>query len=98
MGKIFVRQTKLSIVRTLGIDITGGTSPLIKYIKPSGETGEFVATITDASIGELTYAITSITDLDQYGVWIFWGHITDSGGKVIVGEPSRLVVFIEGEL
>lgn len=98
MGKIFVGQTKLSIVRTLGIDITNHTSPLIKYIKPSGETGQFVATVTAVLTGELTYVIQSATDLDQYGTWRFWAHTTDNGGKVIAGEPSRLVVFIEGEL
>lgn len=98
MGRVHVGQTALDIVRIVGTDITGATPVLIKYIKPSLETGQFTATITNATTGEITYSITSITDLDQYGVWKMWAHITLVSGDVVAGEASRLVVFKEGEL
>ncbi|MBL4593765.1 MAG: hypothetical protein JKX68_08130, partial [Flavobacteriales bacterium] len=62
MGRVHVGQTALDIVRIVGTDITGATPVLIKYIKPSLETGQFTATITNATTGEITYSITSITD------------------------------------
>lgn len=97
MGKIFVGQDKLNLVVTVGQDITGATATLIKYIKPSGDTGSFSATITDATTGELTYDVQA-GDLDQYSNWIFWAHITYADAQIGIGEPVSIHVFKEGEL
>ena len=98
MGKIHVGQTALSFVVTVSQDITGATSTLIKYIKPSGATGSFAASITDASTGEITYAVVDSDDIDAYHNWTFWANITFSDGKVAAGEASKIKVFKEGEL
>ena len=98
MGKIHVGQTALSFVVTVSQDITGATSTLIKYIKPSGATGSFTATITNASTGEITYEDFTATDIFEYHNWIVWAHITFSDGKKAAGEAVQIKVFKEGEL
>jgi len=97
MSRIFKGQDKINLVVSVSIDITGATTSLIKYIKPSGDTGSFTATVTDIPTGELTYDVQP-DDLDQYGNWIFWAHITYSDDQVSVGEPTRIHVYKEGEL
>ena len=97
MGKIYVGQTKLTMNATLGIDITNATPTLIKYIKHSGTTGSFVATITDAANGIITKSSWLTTDLDESGPWVLWGHITDSSGKVVAGEAWTEHIYNEGE-
>lgn len=97
MSKIFKGQDKINLVMDVGIDITGYDITLIKYIKPSKDTGSFTATVTDVTTGELTYDVQA-DDLDQYGNWIFWAHITYTDTQISIGEPSRVHVYKEGEL
>ena len=98
MGRIHVGQTALSFIATVSQDITGATPVLIKYIKPSGETGSFTADITDAATGEITYTIDGVSDVNEYNNWILWAHITFSSGKVAAGRARKIKVFKEGEL
>jgi len=98
MARIHVGQTELTIVRTVGIDITGATPVLIKFLKPSLEEGQFTGAITNAATGEITATITSVTDIDQYGTWSVWAHAVLADTHIIAGEASRMVVFKEGEL
>ena len=94
MGKIYVGQTKLDLVVTVGQRITAATTTQLKYQKPDESTGFFDATITDAEEGELTY-IVQADDLDQSGTWIFWANVVFSGGKQAFGEPYPLQVHEE---
>lgn len=97
MGKVFVGQTALDIVATVGQDITGATALLIKYIKPDlTTTGEFNAVISDAATGEITYTVTSENDIDQPGNWKFWAHVTFSDGSYAAGEIYKQKVYTEG--
>ncbi len=96
MSRIHVGQTALTFMVTVSQDITGADPVLIKYIKPSGTTGSFTATITDALTGEITYAVVA-DDIDEYNIWTFWAHITFANGKVAAGEASKIKVFKEGE-
>lgn len=95
MGKIFAGQTALTLTATMNQNVTDATC-LIKYRKPSGATGSFVAGIVTAATGVIEYAITAATDIDEAGIWTFWGYITFSGGTVAAGEPDQLEVFTEG--
>jgi hypothetical protein len=57
-------------------DLTVGIDPRIDYIKPSGETGSWTATIEtgDIATGEIQY-ITQSGDIDEIGIWTIQGFI-----------------------
>lgn len=96
MGQIFVAQTNLKFVVSVDQNITGAITTKIKYIKPNGDTGEWVATITNATTGEITYIVAAANILDQYGTWILWAYIVFSNGTIAAGEPFDQIVFEEG--
>jgi hypothetical protein len=95
MAKIFIGQTKLDLVTLVGQDITGAITVLLKYQKPTGATGSFTPTITNAVTGELTYNVGP-TDLDVAGNWIFWSYIVFADLKIGIGSRFKVVVSVEG--
>ena len=97
MGKIYKGQDALTIRLTVGQDITSANPVLIKYKKPSGETGSWMATIVTASTGVIGYTMADTDQLDEVGKWVFWAHITFSDGKVAAGESVEKWVYDEGE-
>lgn len=94
--KYYVGQEWLRIELTTGVNLTGITGPLIKYRKPSGTYGQFVATVSDIANGILRYDFTT-GDLDEAGTWVFWSHVTFSDGRLAQGEPVEVDVYYEGE-
>lgn len=96
MGKIYKGQTKLTIKVNLGVDISGATSTLLKYEKPDGNSGNFIATILSATTGDIQYIPASINDLDVVGEWVMWGYVVFSDGKIASGEPFKLIINKEG--
>lgn len=96
MGKIYINQTALEIIVTVGIDITGALALLIKYTKPDGTSGSFNAVSTDDTNGIIKYEIDSSSDIDQAGLWHFWGHITFSDGSFAAGESHEEIIYLEG--
>jgi len=97
MGKVFVGQTALDLVATVGQDITGATALVIKYVKPDlTTTGEFNAVSSDDSTGEITYRVTSEDDIDKPGTWKFWAHVRFSDGSYAAGEIFKQKFYIEG--
>lgn len=99
MGKIFVGQTKLDINLFLRQPLPSVTTALIKYTKPDDSAGSFTATVVDETDndGQIQYEVTSASDIDQAGAWIFWAHITYSNGKIIQGECSAVTVYTAGD-
>lgn len=95
MGKVYVGQTKLTITVTVSQDITAGTC-LVKYRKPSGGTGSWAGTISNATTGVFYYTVASTAILDEAGEWVVWGHVTFSDTKVAAGEPQTMKVYVEG--
>ena len=95
MGKIYIGQIGVQLTATVSQDVTSATC-LIKYKKPDGETGSFAATIVTAATGVIRYTTDDADDLDQAGVWIFWGHVAFSGGNVAAGEPYKEYIYDEG--
>jgi len=93
MGTIFKNQNKLRIRLDCGQDISTSTEKKIKYRKPSGIEGEFVATI-DAD-NQTIYYNFSADDIDEAGIWAFWSHITFDDGSV-PGEVFKYRVSNEG--
>lgn len=98
MGKIHQFQTALTITRTLGVDITGNTEILLKYIKPSQATGEWTATSSDLLTGVLNYTPADATILDEYGNWIIWGKVTFADSTVAESEATELYIYKAGQL
>ncbi len=96
MSKIFVGQSKLRFQATTGVDITSADPVLIKYKKPDGTTGSWTATIGTESTGIIYYDLTSVSDLDQAGLWTFWAHITFSDSLVAAGEIFTEQIYTEG--
>ena len=100
MGKIHVGQTALDIVRTLGVDITGNTEILLKFLKPSLKEGQWTATSTGADLltGILTFSPTLASDLDEYGSWTVWGKVTFADTTTAESEATTLFVHKAGQL
>lgn len=96
MGKIYVGQTALKIELETETDLTGATAQLIKYKKPDGSTGSFIASIVDTKGGIIEYDVGDTADLNQAGEWTFWAHLTFGTG-VVPGEPITIEIFNEGE-
>ena len=91
MGKLYAGQTKLRIRLTMNVDITGG-SAWIKYKKPNGTEGHWVATIENYGSGIIYYDISdSGNDIPaaDYGEWLFWAFATFSDGHTAPGEVVR---------
>lgn len=97
MSKIYKNQTKVTLTATLGVDITGASSVLIKYKKPSGIPGQFNASIITALTGVISYDIVDSSDLDESGNWSFWGYVTFSDGKAAPGQPYTVEIYEEGK-
>jgi hypothetical protein len=95
MAKIYIGQTKLDLVTRVGQDITGATTTLLKFRKPTGTTGSFAPTITNAARGEVTHSVGA-SDLDVVGSWVFWAYVVFSDGKIGIGTTFTVVVSNEG--
>lgn len=96
MSKIYKGQTKLLIMLYTTLDLTGATSMLIKYIKPSGVRGQWVATVNEPEKGILLYEPASTSTLDEAGTWKLWAHVTFSDGRIAPGEKTDMIIHAEG--
>jgi len=91
MNAIYVGQSALRMRLLLGIDIIGAQEVLIKYTKPSGETGEWNAEVESDSEGIIYYDLLEPSDLDEAGDWVFWGSVQFEDGRIA---PSRAIVVM----
>jgi hypothetical protein len=92
---LYVGQTSVDFTITTDVDITGSTC-LLKYQGPNGSpTGNLSGSISDASSGIFTAAIS--TDiLTVAGKWTFWAYVTFSDARVAAGRPFKIEVREEG--
>jgi len=75
-NEIFVGQSLLLLNLETNLDISSGSNPKIRYQKPSGATGEWVATVNGTT--KVQYNVLA-ADLDEDGVWIFQSYIEVGG-------------------
>lgn len=61
------------------IDISAASVLVLKYIKPNGDRGQWVATAADDYT--LEFETTVITDLDQSGIWKLQAYVEILGWK-----------------
>ncbi len=71
-NKVYVGDTGTKIKLDAGEDISTQTTLKIKYKKPSGSTGEWVASVEDTNYAVYT---TISNDLDEAGIWKFQIYI-----------------------
>lgn len=72
MSKIYIGDIGTNIIVDLGSDITTATVKKIKYKKPDGTEGEWLANIS----GTRFFTYTSVSgDLDPIGKWILNAYV-----------------------
>lgn len=67
---------------TSTFDLSTATARTIRYMKPSGRKGEWVATLNGSS--NIQYTTTAENELDESGPWTFQGFATFSNGNTAV--------------
>jgi len=93
---IYIGETAVKITMDVGADITGA-SVVIKYKKPSGTTGSWSGTITDAANGIYEYdVITGDFKEGDGGKWLVWSYVVFANSKIGIGDPRPLYVLKEG--
>ena len=97
MSKIYQGQTDLLIRVTVNQNISGATITRIAYRNPNGITGSFNATVSNATLGILTYPAIN-NELNILGNWTFWPDITLSSGLRTIGTPFTARIRRQGTL
>jgi len=67
-NKIFVGDIGTEIILDAGEDISSQTTLEVQYIKPSGTTGEWTASVYNTNFAKYT---TIADDIDEDGIWRF---------------------------
>lgn len=96
MGRIYKNQTKIKFEAHVDVDITGYLDAWIKYMKPTGSGGSWVATMEQNNPGIIYYYPVSAQILDVSGVWILWAYIKFADGREAAGEPQEVYIYEEG--
>ena len=95
MGKIFKGQSALRITVRTFIDLEDITSAVIKYRKPDGSAGEFIAAAGDPANGVIFHECIE-GELNASGWWLFWAFVTFADGRTAAGEAAKVYVWNEG--
>ena len=73
MSDIYGSAVGLKIILDVVVNISAATVKKIRYIKPSGEVGEWNATLEDST--HISYS-TGADDIDEIGIWQFQAYVT----------------------
>ena len=91
--KIYVGDINTIIaLDSQGVVLTGAGVLKIKYIKPSGSTGEWVATVDPGDTNVAIYT-TALNDLDVAGIWAFQTYAELPSGWKGHGEIAKQRVY-----
>lgn len=96
MGKIYAGQSALRILVKTFCDLEGIDNAIIKYRKPNGTSGEFVAAVGDEAKGIIFHECIE-GEIDISGWWVFWAFVTFADGRTAAGETSKVYVWEEGK-
>ncbi len=88
---IYNSRDKLQLSASIDISAYAVSSAKFNYIKPSGTTGSFSATVNTNS-DTITYDLASTSDIDTSGRWRFWLEITDTSGLSTRAETTPVEV------
>ena len=95
MDYIYLDQSNLKITAETGVTITGALTTLIKYIKPDGTKGEWVAEIEGTQ--NISFEFSEPSELNQSGWWFFWAYIVFADGRKAPGQSVKIRVYVEGQ-
>ena len=95
MSNIYEGQTDLLIQVTVNQNLSGATITKIAYRNPLGVIGSFNATLSNPTLGILTYPAIN-NELDVLGNWTFWPDITLSNGLRTIGTPFTARIRRQG--
>ena len=95
MWRIFKGQTALRITLETFIDLEGIENAVIRYRKPGGVNGEFVAAVANTAQGLIFHECIE-GDIDVSGWWAFWAFITFADGRVAAGQAAKVYIWKEG--
>jgi hypothetical protein len=84
---IFKNQDLLTLTLETGIDVSAASAAAVLYKKPSGTTGQWVASVAGTTV---TYAVGP-SDLDEAGVWKVQPKVTIAG-EIGYGEIKPMTV------
>jgi hypothetical protein len=95
VSRVYAGQSALRITVKTFTDLDGILSAAIKYRKPDGSAGEFVAGMKDSGKGIIFHECIE-GELDMAGWWVFWAFITFGDGRTAAGEAAKVYVWEEG--
>jgi hypothetical protein len=84
-GVVYTYEVALLEADTKLTTVAGSTLLNIEVLKPSGATDSYTATIVSGQPSKIAYT-TTITDLDEAGVWLARAHIIDSAALEYRGD------------
>ena len=90
---IFVGQKALRFEARTKTNISGALETKILYKKPDLTTGEWTASILDASQGIIYYDVGMNTELDQDGDWRLRSYVKFSDGREAKGRVVQVTVY-----
>lgn len=106
MGVIFYNQKAAALIGVTGVDFdsVAPVSMAIKYKKPSGAEGFWVASVyedgenpeNDRQQGKIIVEFNDSQYFDELGWWTLWSHITLEDGRQAPGLKFRYWVKTEG--
>ena len=94
-AQIFVGAVGVTIRLRLGINLEAAGAAAIRWKKPDGTTGSWVATVVDGPAGIIAYTTTAASDLDQAGIWAFnseWNP-NSPAADIFYGRTACLEIF-----
>jgi len=95
MGNVFVGQSALRITLRTFCDLGAVGKAVIRYRKPNGRAGEFVAVVDENAKGDIYHDCVE-GDIDVSGWWTFWAAVTMGDGRIAVGDAARVFVRRQG--
>jgi hypothetical protein len=95
MGKIFKFQSALRITLKTFADLEGILSAVIRFRKPNGKTGEFLAAVGGLD-NSLIFHECIEGEIDVSGWWAFWAFVTYADGRTAAGETAKVYIWREG--
>jgi hypothetical protein len=95
MARVFKGQSALRITLKTFTDLEDIISAVIRYCKPDGALGEFVAGVGDTAKGVIFHECIE-GEIDASGWWVFWAYITFGDGRTAAGEAARVFIWNEG--
>lgn len=95
MTNIYVGQSALRLSARTGTALSDVASCEMRYEKPDGKRGTWIAFVSDAARGVVSYDLLG-NELDVAGWWKFWVAVTFEDDRTAIGDVCRVFVREEG--